>query len=118
MPCLVLVAEMKRLRTFRCPPAEEAVEVAKICGLLKVHTRSEILLDGLHGKELFAGRGNLEEKCSGATKLAPRMLPEHPRDEQGCLQTTLFRTQTSNTLEQCGNHIHPHTFFSSGAACA
>ena len=29
------------------------------------------------------------------------MLPEHRRDEQGCLQTTLLRTQKSHTLEQC-----------------
>ena len=89
---------MKRLRTFQCPPEAEASEVAKIFGVLKVYTPCEILLDGLSGKELFACKGNLEEKCSGAKKLVSRMLPEHPRDEQGCLQTSLFKTQKSNTL--------------------
>ena len=43
----------------------------------------------------------------GKNKHASRMLPEHRRDEQGCLQTTLLRTQKSHTLEQCVPLIVP-----------
>ena len=71
---------MKRLRTCQCPPEDEASEVAKIFGLLKVYTPCEILLDGLSGKELFAGRGNLEEKCSGAIKNSSRGCCQNIRE--------------------------------------
>ena len=49
---------------FNAPPEDEAREVAKIFGLLKVHTPRGILLDGLTGKELFAGRRYLEEELA------------------------------------------------------
>ena len=58
---LRLLLQMKRLTSFQCPLEDEASDVGKILGMLKVYTPWEILLDGLSGKELFASRGNLEE---------------------------------------------------------
>ena len=64
MPYLVLVVADDEAQNFSVPPEDEAREVAKIFGLLKVYTPFEILLDGLSGEELFAGRRNLEEAWS------------------------------------------------------
>ena len=84
---------MKRLRTCQCPPEDEASEVAKIFGLLKVHTPSEILLDGLHGKELFAGRGNLEEKCND---LATNLVELNPYMKKSALESALLMMDQEN----------------------
>ena len=93
MPCRVLVAETKRLRTFQCPPAEEAVEVAKIYGLLKVQTPGEFLRGGLHGNELFAGRGNLEGKCND---LATNLVELNPYVKKSALDSALLMMDQEN----------------------
>ena len=55
----------------------------------------------MSGKELFGGRRNLEEE------LASDMVDLNPYMKK----SSLVKTQKGNTLDQCGNPIHPHTFF-------
>ena len=83
---LCLLLQMKRLRTVQCPAEDEASEVAKIFGLLKMHTPCEMLLDGLNGKEPFAGRRNLEEECSD---LASNLVDLSPYVKKSSLESAL-----------------------------
>ena len=55
--------------------------------MLKVHTPGEILLDGLHGKKLFAGRDNLEEKCND---LATNLAELNPYVKKSVLESALL----------------------------
>ena len=101
MPYCALVVADEEAQKLSVPPEVEANEVAKIFGLLKVYIPREIELDGLSGKELFGGMRNLEEElASDLVHLNPYMK-----------KRSLVRTQKSNTLEECGNPIHPHTCF-------
>ena len=52
-------------------------------GLLKAHTPCGILLDGLSGKERFAGRGNLEEE------LASDLVDLNPYMKKSSLESAL-----------------------------
>ena len=88
-----LLLQMKRLRTFQCPPEDEAREVAKIFGLLKVHTPCNVLLEGLGGKELFAGRRNLEEDCSD---LASHLVELNPYMKKSSLESALHVMDQEN----------------------
>ena len=54
MPYLVLLSADEEAQNLSVPPEDEASEVAKIFGLLKVQTPCKILMDGLGGKELCA----------------------------------------------------------------
>ena len=85
---------------------------------------SEILLDGLIGKEQCACRRNLEEAWSA---LASNLVDLNPYMKKSSLESALQLMDQENkgmlrtlTLAQCGNPIHPHTFFifSAGATCA
>ena len=51
------------------------------------------MLDGLHGKELFAGRGNLEEKCND---LATNLVELSPYMKKSALESALLMMDQEN----------------------